>query len=89
MLRRPMTRLSLYHYRGCPFCTLVRRDIDRLGLDVELRDIHESSARRRELVLATGRATVPCLSIESEVGEVRWLHESTDIIDYLRGLAAA
>ena len=81
--------LSLYHFVGCPFCTLVRRDIDALGLDVELRDIHERSARRRELVEATGRSTVPCLRIESAVGEVEWMHESRDISEYLKSLAAA
>jgi glutaredoxin len=81
--------LSLYHFVGCSFCTLVRRDIDRLGLDVELRDIHESSARRRELVDATGRSTVPCLRIESAAGEVEWMHESRDISEYLKGQAEA
>jgi hypothetical protein len=27
---------------------------------------------------------VPCLRIEEPEGEVRWMHESVDIIDYLR-----
>jgi len=89
ILDRPMQRLALYHYLGCPFCALVRRDIDRLGVEVELRDILESSARRRELIDATGRSTVPCLRIESPDGEVRWMHESADIVEYLRGLASA
>jgi glutaredoxin len=84
-----MTRLALYHYVGCPFCTSVRREIERLDLDVELRDIRESSARRRELAEATGRTTVPCLRIESEDGGLRWMHESAHINEYLRGLAAA
>jgi glutathione S-transferase len=75
---------SLYHYFGCPFCTLVRRAADQLGLRMELRDILESPDRRRELVAATGRQTVPCLRIESEEGEVQWMHESRDIIDYLK-----
>jgi glutaredoxin len=80
-------KLSLYHYFGCSFCGLVRRAIEPLGLDVELRDILESSECRRELVDATGRQTVPCLRIESEAGEVEWKHESRDIIEYLRTLA--
>lgn len=79
-------QLSLYHYFSCPFCTLVRRAIDQLGLRVELRDILESPDRRRELMEATGRQTVPCLRIESEDGEVEWMHESREIIAYLKTL---
>jgi hypothetical protein len=37
-----------------------------------------------EMVRATGRQMVPCLKIEAADGNVRWLHESADIIDYLR-----
>ena len=81
-------KLSLYHFFGCPFCQLVRRAIDKLGLEIENRDILESSERRRELVLATGRQTVPCLRVESGDGEVQWMHEARDIIDYLEELAA-
>ena len=79
-------KLALYHYAGCPYCGIVRQAIDQLGLDVELRSIHESSAILQELVEATGRRTVPCLRIESEAGDVRWLHESRDIISQLQGL---
>ena len=79
-------KLALYHYLACPFCAIVRRAIDRLGLDVEFRDIHERSPRLRELVDATGRRTVPCLRIETPDGDARWMHESRDIIDYLRHL---
>ena len=82
-------KLSLYHFFSCPFCQLVRRAIDKLGLEIESRDILESSERRRELVHATGRQTVPCLRIESGDGEVQWMHESRDIIVYLQELAAA
>ena len=32
-------RLALYHFDGCPFCALVRAEIDRLDIDVELRDV--------------------------------------------------
>ena len=79
-------KLSLYHFQSCPYCALVRRAIDELGLDVELRDILEDPARYRELVEATGRQMVPCLQIESGDGSVRWMHESRDIVDYLREL---
>ncbi|MEE2672585.1 MAG: glutaredoxin [Myxococcota bacterium] len=82
-------KLSLYHYQGCSFCHLGRRTIDRLDLEVEQRDILESSERRRELVAATGGQTVPCLRIESEDGDVEWKLESRDIIDYLQHLVAS
>ena len=77
-------KLSLYHYFGCSFCQRVRNAMQKQGLEVELRDILESSARRRELVDATGRQTVPCLRIESEDGTVEWMHESRAIIDFLQ-----
>ena len=80
--------LSLYQFFGCPFCAIVRRAIDELGIEVEMRDIHESSERGRELVEATGRRTVPCLRIRSDDGEVQWLHESRAIIGYLRDQVA-
>jgi glutaredoxin 2 len=78
--------LSLYHYEGCPFCTLVRDAMGRLGRDIELRDILVDGERREELIAATGRQMVPCLRIEDGLGEVRWMHESRDIIRYLEAL---
>ena len=75
--------LSLYQTSICPYCQRVRSVVERLGIDVEARDINENPARRKELVKATGRQTVPCLRIERENGSVSWLHESADIIAYL------
>ena len=59
-------------------------DILRRAAGQELRDIHADPQRLRELVDATGRQTVPCLRISGEAGESRWVHESSDIIAYLR-----
>jgi len=81
--------LSLYQTGFCPYCRRVRDAIDRLGIDVELRDTAEDSSRRRELLQATGRQTVPCLRIEREDGTARWLHESADIIAYLEARFAS
>jgi glutathione S-transferase len=75
--------LSLYKFDGCPYCQRVRQALARLGLEIELRDIHAEPRYRQELVEATGRGTVPCLRIEEAGGKVRWLHESLDIIDFL------
>ncbi len=76
-------KLVLYHSKTCPFCAIVRSAIDRLGLDVELREIFEDPVYRDELVEARGRATVPVLRIISPQGEERWMPESRDIVRYL------
>ncbi len=77
-------KLALYHFNGCPYCSMVRSAIDQLGIDVELRDIFEDSQYRDELVEARGRATVPVLKIASPAGEDRWMPESRDIVSYLQ-----
>jgi glutaredoxin len=77
-------KLVLYHFDGCPYCSMVRSAIDQLGVDVELRDIFQDSQHRDDLVKARGRATVPVLRIESPDGEDRWMPESRDIVRYLQ-----
>lgn len=72
----------LYQYRGCPFCTRVRRFLNQRGVELPERDILRDPAAFRELLAEGGRSTVPCLRIESEAG-TRWMYESADIIDYL------
>ena len=74
--------LALYHFDGCPYCSRVRDAMTRLDLQLELRDIHANGAWKSELVKATGKQMVPCLRIE-QGGNVRWMHESIDIIRYL------
>jgi len=74
--------LSLYHFEGCPYCGRVRDAMRRLGIELELRDIHQQPRHREELVGATGRQMVACLSIEGPSG-TRWMHESADIVRYL------
>ena len=56
---------------------------------VEVRDIDSDVVAREQLQAATGRTTVPCLRIESEGSAVTWMHESRDIIGYLREVAVA
>lgn len=77
-------RLALYHFEGCPYCVMVRREIDRLGIEVELRDIHRDAQHRADLIAARGRRTVPVLRIVSPDGTERWLPESRDIIRILQ-----
>lgn len=75
--------LSLYQYPQCPYCRNVLRVIERLGLNIELRNTLLEPGYERELREATGRRTVPCLRIVHGDGRVQWMHESYDIIDYL------
>ena len=76
-------KLALYKYDGCPYCAMVRSAIDRLGIDVELRDIFENSQHRDDLIAARQRATVPVLRITAPAGEDRWMPESRDIVRFL------
>ncbi len=78
----------LYHFDACPFCGMVRAGIERLGVEVELRDIHENPLHRDDLIAARGRATVPVLRITSPNGEERWMPESRDIVRYLKTTVA-
>ena len=80
--------LALYHFDGCPFCSMVRSAIDRIGIDVERRDIFENPQHRDDLIEARGRATVPVLRITSPDGEERWMPESRDIVRYLETIVA-
>ncbi len=72
--------LSLYHFDSCPYCARVRRALDDLGLDLELKDIHRDPAAQAELVAATGRQTVPVLHVEADD---LWMPESGDIVRFL------
>lgn len=75
--------LSLYGYPQCPYCQIVLRKIGDLGLDIELRNTMLDPSYRQALVDVRGRATVPVLRIEDEAGQIEWLPESADIVDYL------
>jgi glutaredoxin len=76
-------KLKLYQFEGCPFCVKVRREIKRLGLNIEYRDILKNSAWEQEMIQGGGQRQVPCLRIEKDDGGVQWLYESSDINRYL------
>ena len=76
-------KLALYHYETCWFCARVRGTIERLKLEIELRDIHRDQEHYRRLLAEGGSRTVPCLHIERDDGTTEWLYESSDICDYL------
>ena len=55
-------------------------------IELPLKDILAHPEYRAELIAGGGKPQVPCLRIESDAGDVRWMYESTDIIRYLRTL---
>ena len=78
--------LQLYYRGFCFFCSRVKRTINQLELEVEGKDIWKDALALRELQQATGRTTVPVLKIMSQDGEVTWMPESIDIVQYLNTL---
>jgi len=80
--------LSLYQLPSCPFCVKVRRTIKRQGLNIELRNISGKNNFSEELTREGGKRKVPCLRIEKTAGQVQWLYESNDIVQYLKELTS-
>ena len=83
MSKSQSNSLSLYHYDSCPYCAKTRRNIDVLGLDVELRNIQLDHQHRIDLQQGGHKTQVPCLRIDDTNGNSQWLYESDDIIYYL------
>jgi glutaredoxin len=81
--------LSLYQFKACPFCVKVRRALKRNTLNIPTYDAKHDERRRDELLQGGGKIKVPCLRIEEKNGDVRWMYESNDIIDYLETQVAA
>ncbi|RRJ83265.1 glutaredoxin family protein [Aestuariirhabdus litorea] len=84
VLDQQTAKLALYQFQACPFCVKVRRAIKRQGLNIETRDARNNPLHRAELESEGGQVKVPCLRIETELGEVRWMYESSEIIHYLQ-----
>ena len=74
---------SLYYYGTCPFCFRVQIAMKQLGIEMEMRNIHEKAEYRDELMRGGGSSMVPCLRIDED-GETQWMYESADIVDYLK-----
>ncbi len=77
--------LTLYEMRACPFCVKVRREIKRLGLNIERRDVKHSDADMDDLIQQGGKFQVPCLRVDNG-STTRWMYESDQIIDFLRAI---
>lgn len=53
------------------------------GIEMPMRNTVMDISAYKELVTGGGRATVPCLRIERDDGEVEWLYESLDIMRFI------
>ncbi len=82
-LEQQLSNHALYQLPACPFCVKVRREIQRLNLPLEIRNIKDSDDNRNELLEGGGKAKVPCLRIDSADGSSQWMYESDDINAYL------
>jgi len=76
--------LALYHYQSCPYCAVTRQTIRQIGFNIEQRNVSKQPHYRAELIKEGGKSQVPCLRIEKENGDVQWLYESQDIIQFIR-----
>lgn len=87
-LEQAAENLSLFYFPSCPFCRKVLREMERLQLVIECRNIQQAPAAREALLVGGGRTTVPCLRIRKG-GHIHWLYESSDIVRFLRTWASS
>ncbi len=83
-VERECAKMSLYHFKTCPFCIKVRHEMGRLSLPIELRDAQHEAEHREALLQGGGKVQTPCLRIIGDDGQVQWMYESGDIIRYLQ-----
>ena len=75
--------MQLYQFKTCPFCVKTRRQIRRLGLNIETRDARNNPKWKQELTTQGGKHQVPCLRMRDKDGAVSWMYESSAINNYL------
>ncbi|MCU7924558.1 MAG: glutathione S-transferase N-terminal domain-containing protein [Candidatus Thiodiazotropha sp. (ex Dulcina madagascariensis)] len=76
------SRLALYHFPLCPYCLKVSRDIRRLNLRIERRNVFRWDNWADELRREGGKLQTPCLKIRHD-DRVEWLYESDEILRFL------
>jgi glutaredoxin len=75
--------MKIYQFRQCPFCVKTRRNIRRLGLNIETRDARNDPQWNSELINEGGKYQVPCLRLLKDDGSTEWMYGSSNIIEYL------
>jgi glutathione S-transferase len=79
--RRPVQRLELYEFEGCPFCRKVRDALTELDLEAVIYPCpHGGTVHRTKAVALGGKAQFPFL-VDPNTG--KQMYESDDIVAYL------
>jgi len=73
--------LILYYKPTCPFCRRVVAVVDRLEIEVDLRDISQDADHEAALIARGGKRQVPYLVDEERGVE---MYESDDIVAHLQ-----
>jgi glutathione S-transferase len=70
--------MKLYNLEYCPYCVLVRRKLDELGVTYDKVDVPLAHHLRTEVIQVSGQPTVPVLVDGDMV-----LDDEDEIIEYL------
>ncbi len=54
-----MAKIDVYTTRSCQYCVAAKKLLDEKGVDYEEHDVETDDAKRKWLVAASGRRTVP------------------------------
>ncbi len=68
-----MPELMLYYFPSCPYCCLVLDCLDRLDLEISMRDIQSEPGARDELLEIGG--------IYAELHKKQQLEESLELVE--------
>ena len=74
---RKAAQIKLYTGRYCPYCRVVTRELERLGVDYEA--VNADLDGRDEVLYLSGQRAIPILTIDDEV-----LVDSSHIVRELR-----
>ena len=75
--------LTLYEFRACPFCVMVRRFLKKNNIVLDIKDAKRDKDYAQEVISGGGKLQVPCLRIEKSPEDVEWMYESKDIVKFL------
>lgn len=75
--------MVIYQLKACPFCVKVRRQVKRLGLNIQYKNVEDDPRNQQELMNGGKLDQVPCLRQTDGNGKVTWMYESSAINEFL------